>query len=449
MIAPPPDCAHQRIVTVNRRALWAACFIAALSATASAEQVKLTPRNLLDLARTSITSGRLDDADKLLAAVREDLVDRNDLDFLRGTLALAHKDYNKAITAFRSILTRDPSLNRVRLDLARALFLNGDYAIAEYHFRVAEAAGLPPGVQANVDKFLNEIKRRKHWSVDVTVGVQPDTNVNAATAVKTVNLFGTPYQLDQNAQKTSGVGFVGGLAGSYQLDMTDNSRLVMGGNLNDTDYAGRKFDDQSVGAFVGPRFLIGAVSEVTVEATSTRRWYGGQDYYWGVGGRVEGKTSLSPRWLLTGSIDVQKLTYDMQPLQTGPVTTVSSGVTYGIDAVSFVRMDGALIHEQTREQAFRDTQYFFGPTYYREFSHGFGVNLGVNVDFARYDAPLAAFDTTRRDTTVNYQVGVSNRNVNLFGFMPVVTYIHTSRYSDIPLYAFDRDRVTIGATQNF
>lgn len=434
---------------MNHSSLLAVLFIAALSTSANAGQGTLTQSNVLDLARSSITAGRLDDADNLLASVQEDLVDRNDLDFLRGTLALAHNDYTGAITAFRAILARDPSLNRVRLDLARALFLNGDYAIAEFHFRIAEAASLPPDVQANVERFLNEIKRRKHWSVDVAVGIQPDTNVNAATTVKTVSLFNTPFQLDQNAQKTSGIGFTGGLGGSYQIDTGDNSRLVMGGNFSDTDFAGHKFDDRSAGAYFGPRFLIGAGSEVTVEATSTRRWYGDQDYYWGVGGRVEGKTALSPRWLLTGAVDAQRLTYDMQPLQTGFVTTVSSGITYGIDSQSFIRMDAAVIHEQTRERSFRDTQYFVGPTYYREFTHGFGVNLSVNADFARYDAPLAAFSTTRHDNTVNYQIGVLNRNVSLFGFTPIFTYTHTNRYSNIDLYAFDRDRVTIGVTQNF
>ena len=435
---------------MNYRILLALFFITIFSNAAYAQNVTPTSGNPLDPTRAAIAEGRLDEAESLLDSVRGDAVDRNDMYFLRGTLALARKNYDKAIIYFRAVLTRDPSLTRVRLDLARTFFLKGDDAAAEYHFHLAEAAGLPPAVQANVNKILDEIKRRKHWNVDSSFGVEPSTNINMATAAQTVNLYGTPYQLSQAAQKTSGVGVVAALSGSDQFRMTDNTRLVVGGTFNGTDFIQHDFDDNSVSAFIGPRFLIGQASEVTVEATATQRWYGGQDYYTGGGGRVEGKTTLSPRLQLDGSVAVQQLNYTQAySPYTGPVTTVSTSATYGIDAVSSVRMDAAVIHEQTAELSFRDTQYYFGPNYYREFPHGFIGNFGVNADFTYFDAPLAAFGETRHDTTINYQVGVSNRTVNLFGFMPVVTYIHTNRYSDIPLYAFTSDRVILGASQNF
>jgi len=427
-----------------------ALFLIIFSASGRAQNMAPASANPLDAARAAISSGRLEDAKKILNSVPESKVDINDLDFLRGTLAVDNGDYDTAIIYFRAILARKPELNRVRLDLARAFYLKGDDAVAEYHFHLAEAAGLPPAAQANVDKILNEIKRRKKWGVDASFGIEPSTNINSATNAQTVDLYGTPYQLSQSAQKTSGVGVVGSLAGSYQFDLTTNSRLMVGSSVNGTDYIHHNFDDNSANAFIGPRILIGQASEATVEATATERWLGGQDYYTGGGGRVEGKTTLTPRLQLDGAVAVQQLNYSSNfSAFTGPVTTLSTGATYGLDAQSFVRLDGAVIHEQTAVAAFRDMQYYIGPNYYREFPHGFTGNLGVNADFAYFDAPLAAFGVKRHDTTMNYQVGVSNRTINLFGFMPVVTYIHTNRYSDIPLDAFNSDRVILGATQNF
>jgi len=243
---------------------------------------------------------------------------------------------------------------------------------------------------------------------------------------------------------------VGSLSGSYQFDMTSNTRLVVGSSVNGTDYFQHDFDDNSANAFIGPRFLIGQASEATVEATATQRWYGGQNYYSGGGMRVEGKTTLNPRLQLDGAVAVQQLNYSSDySSYTGPVTTITSGATYGLDAQSFMRLDTGIIHEQTDVSAFRDTQYFIGPSYYRELPEGFIGNLGVNADFAYFDAPLEAFGVTRHDTTLNYQVGVSNRKLNLFGFMPVVTYVHTNRYSDIGLYSFSSDRAILGASQNF
>ena len=304
-------------------------------------------------------------------------------------------------------------------------------------------------VQANVNRFLAEIRRIRHWSVDASAGVAPDSNINAATVVKTVTLFGVPFQLDQNAQKSSGIGFVGGLGGSYQFDIDDDRRLIVGGNLRDLDYAGNRFDDRTVGTFVGPRFLLGTDSEVAVKAVANRRWYGGLSYTWGLGGRVEAETTLSNDVLVNGWLDVEQVTYDQIPLNSGPVAASGGAVTYGLDQVSFVRFDMSITREQTKDFVFRDTQYSFGPSYYRDVPWGFGLLIGASADVALYDQSSDAFGVTRHDHAFSYRLGISNKQINLFGITPVITYTHTDRYSNIALYAYGRDRAEISMSRNF
>src|SRR5262249_3619811 len=152
-------------------------------------------------------------------------VDRNDLDFLQGTLANAKGDYATAIKHFRAVLGRDGTLNRVRLDLAKAYFLKGDDAAAEHHFRAAMAQGVPPEVQHNISQYLDQIRRRKRLDVTVRAALAPDTNVNAATTAENVTLYGLPFELDPAARKRSGIGFAGGLSGSYQWDLSAQTKL--------------------------------------------------------------------------------------------------------------------------------------------------------------------------------------------------------------------------------
>ena len=428
----------------------AACLALWLAASVAQGQETLTLSEGLDWVRGAIQAGQVDDAEKVLGLIPPDQVDRNDYDFLRGQIALARNDFDKAIDAFRAVLARDPSLNRVRLDLARSYFLKGDDEAAEYHFRNAQAAGLPPQVQATVNVFLGQIARRKHWTFNVSVGMAPDTNINAATAVKTVTGFGgLPFQVDQSAQKKSGIGLVVNLDGAYQFDMTENSRLVVGGLAVDNDYADHQLDDRSVGAFVGPRFLFGQDSEMTVKAEVIRRWYGGQGYTLGRGMRLDAQTTLSPQWFLSGVLDVQQVSYDQSDLNSGPVGSLSVSLTYGIDATSFVRLSPAIVREQTNTQEFSDTQYFIEANYYKDLPWGFGVIVGANFDLALYDAESGFFGVTRRDRTANYRIGVSNSAVDLFGFSPVLSFVHTDRYSDIPFYSFDRDRVELTMKRNF
>ena len=404
----------------------------------------------LDAARVAIAEHRLSDAARLLAAIPEGSpVDSNDLDFLKGTLAETEGNHGAAIDRFRAILARDPSIVRVRLDLARALFNNGEDSAASYHFRLAIADGLPPDVEANAQKYLAAIRRRKDWDLSISAGVAPDTNINAATVVKTVQLYGLPFQLDQNALKKSGVGFDGGISGDVQADLTEDSRLMLGGFGRDLDYEGRLYDDRSAGVFLGPRFILSDRSEITIKAEASRRWYGGQAYSASAGGRIESDVTLSSRWALDGSIDIQRVTYDQLPSNTGIVFSVNLGGSYGIDGESFVRLDFSYVREQTSYAPFRDSQYGVAASYYRDLPWGFGALIGVGGVLAPYDAQDPVFDATRQDDVVYYRLGLSNKYLNLFGFTPVLNLNHTRRISNVDLYQFERDRAELAVTRNF
>ena len=408
-----------------------------------------SPEILLEMARDALAQHRLADAGHILLAVPPERVDPNDLDFLRGQLALQEEDFSKAIELFHRILVRDPSLHRVRLDLALAYFLSGDDEAASHHFQIASAAGLPPEAQAKVDGYLLAIRRRRHWTGEISLGVAPDSNINAATVVKTVNLFGVPFQVDQNAKKTSGVGLAGSMAGAYQWESSEDSRLMVGGTLSDIQFADHLFNDRAVSGFAGPRFLIGEDAEISVKATAFRRWYGGEAYSRGGGGRLEGLLGLSPRWQWNASLEIQQIDYDQLNLNNGPVAILGTGLTYGIDASSFVRFGSAIEREQTNEPAFRDNQIMFETSYYRELPWGFTATLGASIDIAAYDHALSAFGVTRHDLTANYQIGMANMAVDLAGFTPVIALIHTNRYSDIAFYSFDRDRAELTFKRNF
>ena len=80
--------------------------------------------------------------------------------FLSGAIALARGKYEDAAAEFRLMLVRDPTLLRPRLELARALYLAGDYQTARYHFEQVLSAPLPEPVRNNVLAYLTQIRER-------------------------------------------------------------------------------------------------------------------------------------------------------------------------------------------------------------------------------------------------------------------------------------------------
>ena len=115
---------------------------------------------------------------------------------------------DEAIAAFRQMLVADPSLVRVRLELARAFFLKGEDSLARRHFEAVLAGGVPPKVAANIHAFLSEIRVRKRWSYNAGFVLAPDTNIGAGSEDRTIYISGLPFERDAEELTTSGVGLV-------------------------------------------------------------------------------------------------------------------------------------------------------------------------------------------------------------------------------------------------
>ena len=97
---------------------------------------------------------------------------------------------------------------RVRLEQARTFFQIEDDGNAKRNFELVLSGNLPPAVAANVQRFLDEIRRRKATRYSFGIALVPSTNVNQAPSVRTVTLFGLPFRLDDAAQRKTGIGAV-------------------------------------------------------------------------------------------------------------------------------------------------------------------------------------------------------------------------------------------------
>src|SRR6185437_11282494 len=118
-------------------------FLLFVSGAIAQEANKAAPATITlsdtQAAQLLIANNRLDDAKRFLDHVLAAKPDDSELLFLRANVAVAQQDYDTAVSLFRRILVREPEAERVRLELARAFFLKGDYDNADRQFRFARA----------------------------------------------------------------------------------------------------------------------------------------------------------------------------------------------------------------------------------------------------------------------------------------------------------------------
>ena len=283
-------------------ALLLAPSVAADAAAAQAPpRPQISAETLIKTARVALAKGKPDDAELLLKGVKPGEGNVDDLDFLHGTIALARRNWQIAIARFRAILTRNPDLPRVRLDLALAYFQAGEDGNAAYHFRLALGTkDLPAIVRARTLAFLDRIRRRKAWSVTGSVAVLPDSNINAATSARLVDLFGLPARLSEDARQTSGVGLSANISGGYEARISPDLRFRVGGGLRTRNYRESEFNDRILSLRAGPRFLFEKF-DLRPQLTSRFRWLGGESYSRATGVELSSDWLIAPAWRLNAS----------------------------------------------------------------------------------------------------------------------------------------------------
>lgn len=418
--------------------------------SANAEVSKSTTISLTNIqaAQLLILNNRLDDAKRVLERFLAANPDDSQGKFLLATIAVEQKDYDTAISLFRQILAREPPTERVRLELARAFFLKGDYDNADRQFRFARAGNIDDAVKANVDRFLSAINRLREWTVNFSFALAPDTNQNAATSASQVSIFGLPFALDKGARKQSGIGLAGNIGGEWSPILDDNLKARIGADLYRVEYSGGQFDDMTVSGYGGPQFLF-SNWDVSVLATGFKRWFANQDYVSGIGGKLAGEYGITSNWLVGASIGGQSVTNAFIPEQSGPLWSVQSQLAYVLSPSSLFQLQLGFNRQEAKIAPYSYSGVWLGGGYSQDLPWGFSAGFQPAYFITRYDAALAAFGKTRSDDTVMLAFTLLNRRFDYHGFTPRISYVFTEQHSNIPIYSFTRNQFQIGLTSVF
>jgi len=428
-----------------------ALALAALPAGAEEDQrpAELSADSLIEAAREALAQGNVDDAAFLLDGIAPGEGDIDAVVFLHGTVALHRGEWQAAIERFRAILARNPDLLRVRLDLALAYFNAGEDGSAAHHFRQALGAeDLPPAARARALAFLDLIRRRKTWSVTGSLALAPDTNINNATSARSVELFGLPAQLSEDARETSGIGLNANIGGGYEARLAPDLRFRTSASLRTRTYSESQFNDRTLSLRAGPRFLFDRF-DLRPELTAQGRELGGDTYSRALGLTLSSDWLIAPAWRLSGSLGAERVSYETF-LGDGTIYAATLGLGHAFDQATLLRADASARREDVESDAYSWREYVVELSASRELPAGFVVTAGPSYRWRAYGAPLLSLSReAREDETLAGRITVSNRHIEMFGFMPEITVRYEERDSNVDLYDYDRVVGEFGVVRTF
>ena len=402
-------------------------------------------------ARALLNKGQFEEALTILRPLTKEHPGHTNIHFLLALAAIessrlvqASKEQreallDEAIAALHTILINHPGLVRVRLELARAFFYKEEDSLARKHFEYVLAGNPPAPVVANVQRFLNEIRARKRWSVYVGSTLKPSTNIGRNSETEIINIFGLPFRRDTVEEEKSGVGISVWAGGGYWYPLGERLRLRFGSDLAREEYPGKEFDLSFLGAHVGPQWFLGTNTSVSLLIDSRQQWRVTSPYYFDFGVRSEIKHRLTRRIWLNGQASWHDREYRKLDYLDGSTLTLSIKGAWVL--MPTVRLEAAVGYadDHTESEIWRhDTRWGrIGASVI--LPRGFTVGGSTEFRRTRYEGNWFPFTSgePRKDRTKIYRASVYNRAFTLFGFSPQFAITHEEKNTNSQVYGYD------------
>ena len=364
--------------------------------------------------------------------------------------------YDKAIAAFRLILVNRPELIRVRLELARAFFLKGQYDLARRHFELVLAGGVPPPVAANIRAFLSAAQEKKRFTGYFGAAIAPDSNLNAASESETVyidTVFGRlPFTRQGDIGAESGLGLSVWGGGEYQHPLGERLRLRVGADAAQREYSGGAFDQTFLAAYAGPRWLASPITEISLLGTAQRQWLGGSRYADETGVRLELDRRLTRRLWARGTAAVRERDH-LHDILDGPITDFTLSLAWTPAPVLRVQWNVGYEHSHAQSEHWRNLSRWLRVGTSLALPFGFTLGTSAQMRRTQYEGSgqvhLTLDRRPRFDRTRTFTLSVLNRAFTLFRFSPQLALIHEVRRTNAQAQGYERNRAELRFVRQF
>ena len=407
----------------------------------------LSPAQLLVLAEKLVGDGKFDEARPLVAALASAPGMAIPFNFLDGMIAMNSGDASTATSRFRTILKDHPEQTRVRLELAKALMMQGKFDGADYHLRLAQNnEGLPEDIARMIGNARSVIRSKRKFRFGFDFGFAPDSNINSATAAETVDInFGPdrlPIELDDNARARSGLGATASFYAGLRLPAGGAVSVVSDFDVDTVTYRDSNFSDYSFQLAAGPELALSDRTDLRLQGIGLYRWYGGEVASRQFGAKLTLQHQVSTSQSLAVQIDGRHNDSKINPGY--------NGWQLGANA-TFEQVIGRSAILSASVLARRDmmaADFYSSKTLGANVGIGaelpWGINAGLSggITWSRYDAPQLVFSSEKReDWRFQARAYAGLRQLRIAGFSPSVEYQFMKVSTNYDLYKSDRHRI--------
>ena len=427
----------KRVISILFILIWPI----AIWAKSRTTQITLSEVEAVQVAGDLVAAGKYDSALQILTQIPQTNQTPIEIErwYLIAQIEQRKGNIDEAIRIYRKILDEQPDLTKIRYELALCYMNKKQWYRADYHLRLAMAGkNIPDDIKKRMLYYRYIARQNKNWNIWFNFGVAPDNNINQVAGGEECITTEWGTFCRQLPEPVSAVGYNLTLGGNYEFKLTDRWRWKSDANIYTNIYNKHDYDDLYLAAGTGPRY-IWKNGDVWLAGVASQRWYGWDSYNHSYGGKLELNYDFTRRLSAGLTCRVTDNTYDEYgSWMNGQTYSAHLRTWYYLDTTKYIVWRGGIERDTARDDIYANWRYSAGLGFGFELPRGFRFYLEPSFIWSNYDGErwIVKNETftklAEQDFTQRYSVSLSNNKIDVWGFVPTLTFSYTKRDSNIP-----------------
>jgi len=429
-----------------------ACLFSASSSFAANDDLSL------NIAQSLLEEGKPKDAYTFLLAGHEP-DSKNPLEWrLMGIVAKATGRPREAREYFNKVLELAPTNSSLhgetKLELASIAYSLGDTKQAKAQLSEVKSTNPPAKVGDNIDEFIKHIDNKgapKTWQITGSLGYLYDSNANAGPETDSVLLFGLPFTLSDDAKETSDNALQLSLGFNHNKGLTDDISWQNSFSINWTDY--RKLDNLDALVISGASGLSWRINDdwaasVPLVVDWVRIGHDESYYSYSYGIAPQLRYSVNDKLSLKLATTYSKKKYQSSSDRDSDNYSVSPSLNYQINPASYISFGLLAGKEASGIDYYTNDILGINARYGHAFQNGLQASISASYTDKDYEGKEAAYTVARRDKNVRVGLDLSYKIKEIDSNL-VFSVSHTNNDSNLPLYEYDRNQISLSLRKTF
>ncbi|MFC0323486.1 surface lipoprotein assembly modifier [Gallibacterium melopsittaci] len=360
-------------------------------------------------------------------------------------------NYSDAFLALQNLLTVKPELDYVRLDFARMLVEDKQFVEARTEFQRLEKSRNPQ-IQHIAKEAIKQLDELFKTQWDISAYYSRNDNVNQASDIKTLYLWGVPFTKNEDSMPKSGQGITYSLMANKLISIKGHHYLNFEGSYSGTEYWDQKDYSEST-LRLSPGYLYQKYNfSMKLSPFYEQNWLGGKNYNNHTGIDLSFMQKINDKQVIIPYFSYSYKHYNDPQLSEYEGRRYQIGITVAYQLTSAWRIFTGMDYQYDNLKSIVETSHTLagrvGSRY--QWQNGLGVQFNLRMAERKFAAHHTFFNKIRKDYDFSGTVAIWHDKLNYKGFMPKLVYQYRNVNSNIPeLYSWDSKGMRLEISKSF